>query len=273
MSGRDAATAYGLVAHGVETFVRRRGDGPPVLLLHGNPDTGALWDGVVRHLRHRRTCWIPDIPGFGSSVAPRDWGYRLEDMAEWVGDLIDGLGIDDPLAVVGHDFGGIYALAYACRSPHRLCALGISGAPFFHDYRWHFWARVWRTPVLGELAAASLRWPIARWELKRGGPGLGEATIRAMYDAITPRTRRTILRLYRATDPSFFRTREEALPSLVAAVPTVILWGRADPYVPVALAARFGAREVHELDCGHWVPSERPEETAAILRTFLADSR
>ena len=59
-----------------------------------------------------------------------------------------------PIDLVVHDFGGLFGLAWAVRHPERVRRLAILNTMFFPDYRWHFWARVWRTPLLGELSLA-----------------------------------------------------------------------------------------------------------------------
>jgi haloalkane dehalogenase len=146
---------------------------------------------------------------------------------------------------------------------------------FFSDYRRHFWARVWRTPVLGELAMALLNRPLFARELQRGGARhIGRAHIDRTWALVTPRMKRVVLRLYRAADPAVFAPWERALPGLVAHKPTLVLWGDRDPYIPAAFAKRFGAAAiVHLPDVGHWPPVEAPAEVAAHMLRHLAADR
>jgi len=260
----------------VDTRVVVRGDGPPVLLLHGNPDTAELWDGVADDLAPSYRCYAPDLPGFGGSRLTgggRRTGhdFSLDAMETFVAGLVEGLGIDEPLRLVVHDFGGPYGFSWAVRHPERVRQIVAVNTFFFPDYRWHFWARVWRTSLLGELSMLLMRWPVVRLELRRGSRRLTTEQMRAVYERVTPETRRTILRLYRATSPEVFAPWQEAFEKLVRQVPTAVVWGMRDPYLPARFADRFFAREVHRLeDCGHWPPSEAPGEVAAVLEAFFA---
>ena len=82
--------------------------------------------------------------------------------------------------------------------------------------------------------------------------------------------KQAVLRLYRATDPKVCAGWEEALLQLTACVPTLVLWGDHDPYIPRHLAGRFGAQVVqHFPDCGHWLPEEASDEVSALLGEFF----
>src|SRR5207249_4458028 len=91
--------------------------GDPVLLLHGFPQTGECWRGVVARLAPRHRLIVPDLPGFGRSGRPRS--YDAAAVAETLADLLDAVGV--PRAtIVGHDWGGSTALAYAAKHPRRV---------------------------------------------------------------------------------------------------------------------------------------------------------
>ena len=81
---------------------------------------------------------------------------------------------------------------------------------FFSDYRWHFWARVWRTPILGELSMLGMNRPMFAQELRRGSKGISDAHIDRTWALMTPRMKKEVLRLYRATDPANFQPWESA---------------------------------------------------------------
>jgi pimeloyl-ACP methyl ester carboxylesterase len=134
---------------GIDTFVAEAGQGRPILFLHGNPDTHDAWSGVVALLKQEFACFAPDLPGYGASEPQGD--LRLEKQGEWVRELIAALGLQRPHLVV-HDVGGTYGLAFTAMYPGLISKLTILNTNFFPDYRWHFWGRVWRTPVLGDLA-------------------------------------------------------------------------------------------------------------------------
>lgn len=247
------------------------GEGPPLVLLHGNPNTAAAWADLIARVEHRYQCLAPDLPGFGKSGVPQAFDCSLESMARFVEHFLEAAGIVAPVRVVVHDFGGFFGLAYAVRHPDRVAAIAILNTAFFADRRWHFFARILRTPGLGELAMALMSRRGFRWHMRRSAPGLNDAQIDAVYAGITPAAKRMALSIYRAMDPKVFHGWEDGLRELTARVPTVVLWGERDPYLPPAFAGRFGAQEVHRLPgCGHWPHLEAVDEVGPHLLTFLA---
>ena len=131
----------------LDIHVAEAGDGPPVLLLHGNPDTHSVWATVVEKLAPAHRCIAPDLPGFGRST-PADFEFTLENEGDFVRRLADALDLTRFHFVV-HDIGGAFGLAFATQHPERIASLTIFDITFSSEYRWHFWARAWRTRVLG----------------------------------------------------------------------------------------------------------------------------
>jgi pimeloyl-ACP methyl ester carboxylesterase len=269
---RGGAKTRAVPVGGAAIHLAEWGKGRPLLLLHGNPDSGLMWDRVAAILAARCRCLAPDLPGFGHSGVPADFAPALAGMAEFVEALFAAAGIAEPLDLAAHDFGGPFALAWALRHPERVRRIVLINTLFFGDYRWHFWARVWRTPVLGELAMAFLNRPLFARELQRGaGRKLDPVHVARTWALITPRMKRMVLRLYRAADPAAFAPWERGLTALLARKPTLVLWGDRDPYIPARFAGRFGAAEVvHLPEVGHWPPVEAPAEVAAHMLRFLA---
>lgn len=259
-----------LTAGGARVRVAVEGDGPAVLFLHGNPDTHELWDGVIERMKGRYRCIAPDLPGFGESETPRDFDCSLAGLARWVDGLVEALGLTEPLNLAVHDFGGIFGIAWAVSHPEKASRIGIMNTMFFPDYRWHFWARVWRTRWLGEMSfALNTRWGMAL-EMRRGSKALPAEYARRAYDAMTPEMRRMVLRLYRAADPERLEGWQEGLKRLMSDVPACVLWGDRDPYIGRAWAERFGAREVHHFpEAGHWLPVEKADAVADRLLAFF----
>src|SRR2546423_12313218 len=83
---------------------RKNGSGPALLLLHGFPATGSLWDQVVPILSARNTVLIPDLPGTGSSVLEGD-KIGIEELATGMKDILDSENIDKAV-LAGHSMGG-----------------------------------------------------------------------------------------------------------------------------------------------------------------------
>ena len=255
----------------VDVHLVDRGTGPPILFLHGNPDTGELWRGVISRLDADHRCLAPDLPGFGRSIVRGDFDCRLETMADFVDRLVTAIGVDEPIFLAVHDFGGPYGLSWAIRHPHKVRRIAILDSLYFADYRWHFWARVWRTPLLGELSMWCMNRWIFAWELRRGSRRLAPEHIRDTWQRVHPAMKRMVLRLYRATDPENFRGWQEELHALARRLPVRVLWGAHDPYIPVPWARRFGTADVRVFeDCGHWLPAEAPARVAEDLGQFFA---
>lgn len=253
-----------------------RGAGVPTFFLHGNPDTSRIWSTVIGRLQDRYRCIAPDLPGFGGSGIDTDrFDFSLSGLARWVDAVVEGLGLTEPINLVVHDIGGIFGLAWAVEHPDKVRSVAITNTLFQADYRWHVWARIWRTPGLGEFSMRTFSVPVlgrasARLSMKAGSRKLSLAEIDRTFDEFVPPTRAVVLRLYRATDPENFAAWEPRMVELNGRLRSMVIWGDHDPYIQKRFADRFGAREVvHLPDCGHWVPSEEPEVLSQhLLRLF-----
>lgn len=252
----------------VDAYVAEAGDGPPILLLHGNPDTHTVWGPVVARLSPRFRCIAPDLPGFGGSRAPADHDRSLESQAAFVRHLLDALELPRVHLVV-HDIGGAHGLAFASQAPERLASLTIFNANFFPDFRWHFWARVWRTRVLGEIAMGIANRPLFVREMRRGSPRMPKEYAVHAYRAFTRSTKRAVLRWYRAMDPEVHAGWDERLLAATKDTPKQVLWGDLDPFQASRIADRYGGDVRHFADCGHWVMLEEPEQAAAAIADLV----
>jgi len=100
------------------------GEGPVVLLLHGNPTWSFMYREAIETLRPRYRCLAPDHIGFGLSDKPEDWGYRPWDHASNINRLLEALNVDE-FDLVIHDWGGPIGLSVALEDPQRLNSLSI----------------------------------------------------------------------------------------------------------------------------------------------------
>jgi pimeloyl-ACP methyl ester carboxylesterase len=223
---------------------------PPTLYVHGVPDHSELWTPFLE-----RTGGIaPDLPGFGASAKRGDLDYSIEGYAGWLERFCE-LADLDRVRLVMHDWGGV-GLAFAQRAPERIERLvAIDVVPFLPGYRWHPIARVWRAPVLGEVAMGMAIGPVVRRLLPAG-------RAEPVLAAFDPGTQRAILKLYRASPPAVLAAAGERLGEVRA--PALILWSTDDPYLPAELAQRHaealgGDATVELVEGGHWLWHERPE--------------
>lgn len=248
------------------------GQGVPVLFLHGNPDSSEVWSGIIPHLSVHHRCIAPDLPGFGRSVAPADFDYSLDGMANFIDELVVALDIREPLHLVVHDIGGPFGLSWVVEHPAKVRSVAVMNTVFHSDYRWHLFGRLWRMPLVGELLQALTTRSGFTRELRRASRKLTREQINRTYDLITPSVKRQMLRWYRATDPRSFAGWEETLQNILSSLHSIVLWGEHDPYIPSHYADRFGARVVERfLDVGHWLPAEAPKEVAARLLHFFGE--
>ncbi len=259
---------------GAAINIHEWGAGPSVLLLHGNPDSGLMWQGLAERLGTRRRCIAPDLPGFGRSQVPAGYERSLDGMAQFVEHFLGAAAVERPLDLIAHDFGGPFAFAWAIKHAPSVRRIVAINTLFFSDYQWHFWARVWRTPVLGELAMAVMNRPMFEREIRRGsGARIPPQYLTRTWALVTPAMKSEVLRLYRATVPTNFRVWENEFLALTAVKPTLVIWGDNDPYVPAHFAERFGAKRVlHLAQVGHWPPVEAPTECADAILQFFADN-
>jgi pimeloyl-ACP methyl ester carboxylesterase len=269
-SGSTSATTHEVRVSGANIHVTEWGAGRPVLLLHGNPDSGIMWNDVASRLGARFHCIAPDLPGFGHSDVPENYARSLDGMAQFVEQFLEAANVPRPLDLVAHDFGGPFAFAWAVKHPDAVRRVVALNTVFFSDYHWHFWARVWRTPILGEIAMAVTNKTGFTQELRRGSSALPQAHIDQAWSLSTPRMKKEVLRLYRATDPKNFPAYERDFQALTKAKPTLVIWGDKDPYIAPSFAERFNARKVVHLPTGHWAPVEAPAECATAIAEFLS---
>src|SRR5437867_7127826 len=114
----------------------------PAVLVHGVPETPALWDGLRAHLR-RADILTPQLPGFGCPHPP-GFGATKEEYADWLVGELEGLGGDVDL--VGHDWGGGFVVRLVSTRAD-LVRSWVSDAAGIGDvsFEWHEFAKIWQT--------------------------------------------------------------------------------------------------------------------------------
>lgn len=260
----------------VETVLHDEGEGTPILFLHGVPDSGEMWLPLFEKLKGQFRCLAPDMPGLGRSKAPRDFDLSLENRGRWVEHLVEAIGLDEPVHLVCHDFGGPSALAWAVQYPERIKSIVPMATCFHREWKWHSLGKMYRAPLMGEVTTALqtaplIGWPLFLNEMRKGGKNLPRQHVRETYDRINRDVAYHTLRLYRATPSECFIDWDTRLYALVEQRPTLALWSALDPYVPVEFARLLeghGAK-VHVFeDVGHWMPVEAVDRVAKHLLDF-----
>jgi len=243
-----------------------------VVFVHGNPGAGSDWRDLITQVAEFARVVAPDMPGFGCAEMRADQDYTVAGYARHLAGVIDSLGIQR-VHLVAHDFGGPWALTYAAAHPDRIASVTLINTGVLLDYRWHRLARLWRTPVVGELFQRVAGNRVVKVLLGHDNPGLDPNWVSRIAAHMRPwGTKRAILRLYRSTDV-------DTMPALSAALrpldlPCLVVWGTEDVYLPAALADRqretFPSAQIHTIaGAGHWVWLERPEEVSALVIPHL----
>jgi pimeloyl-ACP methyl ester carboxylesterase len=253
--------------------------GPPdaheaIVFVHGNPGSSTDWTALVRASGELGRAVAMDMPGFGKAKAPPGFGYQVSSYADFLGDALDELGIDRAHLVL-HDFGGPFGLLWGAQHPERWASVVLLNIGVMPGYTWHSMAKRWRTPVLGELVQAWIpRWAWRRTMQSSSPRGLPEDFVDKMYDDYDRDTRRTVLKLYRATpDPGQTATE---LGGAIGALrkPALVVWGASDPFISVEYAERqrefFDVEDVVILkDSGHWPFQDDPQRVEQAVLPFL----
>lgn len=245
-----------------------------IVFVHGNPGSRRDWDDLLSRSAAFSRCVALDLPGFGRADRPDGFEYTVAGYARFLGAALDELAVHRAHLVL-HDFGGLWALEWAAREPERLASAVLVNTGLLLDYGWHYLARIWRTPVVGEAFMAATNRSGFRTLLRHGNPrGLPRAFVDRMYDDFDAGTKRAILRLYRATpDPSAVGRRQAAALAPLDR-PALVLWGARDPYLPTRLAPRqreaFPSAEIAILEeSGHWPIADDPDGVGRLVEPFL----
>jgi haloacetate dehalogenase len=226
---------------GAEINVAIAGEGPPLLLLHGNPLTHVGWHKIAPALAQSFTVIAPDLRGYGDSSKP-DGGedhaaYAFRAMAQDFLEIMAGLGFDR-FSVAGHDRGARVAFRMALDAPERITALAaLDIVPTYNvlsqvslgwgleAYHWFFMAQ--KAPFPEDLLSADPEYYI-RYKLNKKNVGLEIFTPEAMAEYIrctTPEQIHAVCEDYRATVTLDFEMDKGDYGIRKIDCPVLVLWG------------------------------------------------
>ena len=270
-------------------------EAPPVILLHGFPESHRTWRGLAPLLEDSFRLVMPDQRGFAGSDRPAEVdAYRTDLLVDDIFALAEALGIER-FALVGHDWGGAISWPAALRGDPRLERLAIINAPHPVIFQKSViedadqraasqYITAFRTPGF-EKAAAAMGWETLFDKSFSGHVDLAiiPAEERAQYVAewSQPGGFAAMLNWYRASQlivppPGL----EVPVPDWVLSlfpkvkVPTLVIWGMKDKaLLPIqldGLDTLVDDLRIERIpDAGHFVPWEKPEAVAAALKPFL----
>lgn len=266
-----------LVVDGIRTPLLEAGPAgneEAVVFVHGNPGSSDDWFELMGKTGEFARAVALDMPGFGEADKPAGFNHTVDGYAGHLQAALEQLGIRRAHLVL-HDFGGAFGLAWAVAHPEAVASVTLINTGALRNYRWHYLAKIWRTPVVGEMFQAGATRPAFHLLLKHGNPrGLPKDFVNRMYDDFDRETRRAVLKLYRATDP---RSMDDLTGPLRALdLPALVVWGAHDPYIPVKQAElqkdTFPRARVELLpESGHWPFADDPEATAKLVIPFLRE--
>jgi haloacetate dehalogenase len=288
------------VSGGAEIFARTGGAGPPLLLVHGFPQTHAMWHLVAPRLMQSHSVVMPDLRGYGLSSCPANAAdnstYSKRVMAQDLVGLMASLG-HHRFAVVGHDRGARVAYRMALDSPQAvraLCVLDIvpTHAMWTHldarlamkVYHWLFLAQPHPLPemLIGQAPAAYLDYTLASWTKAKDLSAFhAEALAEYRTCYAKPDHIHATCNDYRAGQTAdFAHDQEDRARGSKIACPTLALWGndgipaRNDGTVETAdPLATWQAWCSHvtggPIDSGHFIAEENPQALLLHLLPFL----
>ncbi len=241
----------------------------PVVLVHGVPETPAVWDSLRSHLSRTDVVALR-LPGFGGPCPP-GFGATKEEYVAWLVEELERLAAEGPVDLVGHDWGGGFVVRVVSTRPDLVRswvtdAAGIGDA----DFEWHDVAKIWQTPGAGEGMFEQI---LAQPAEQRAGMleslGVPHDGAMAIATSIDRTMADCILALYRsAVDVG----REWAPDCHDVPAPGLVLVPSADPFLNADSArrvARDAGADVSELPgLGHWWLLEDPAAGAELLERF-----
>ena len=255
------------------------GQGPTVLLLHGNPDWSFLYRKIITALGPEVRCVAPDYPGFGLSVHPDGYRYTPAEHAEVVLELVEHLELTD-MVVMGQDWGGPIGMDVASRSPDRVRGLVMGNT-------W-FWPSDDRATKIFSKTMGS---PPLQWLIKKRNffvTGLMKRSLQVRLPDIefahytdvvpTPESREGIAAFPKEILDShpWLGELERRVAETLRGKPVSLVFGKKDPALASAATiarwrAEFPDASCVELpDAGHYIQEDDPDACVAAIREVLA---
>jgi pimeloyl-ACP methyl ester carboxylesterase len=246
----------------VRVCLEDRGQGDPLLLLHGFPATRQLWSQVAPLLVDAGyRVIIPDLVGYGDSTAPSAVRIDMASQAAWMLELVGRLDATHPV-IIAHDVGSAAAQLMVALAPQRIRGLAVLDGVYAAE-----WAMDAIVSIQSwEPADAHRLFPLL---VRRLGKS---AALREMLSAYKEeKGGRQLIRVARDLDPGQTAEITEQLRS--SPVPAIVLWGVQDEFLPCTevgepLAKALNASLI-KLPGGHFTPLDCPRQVAEALLPFL----
>jgi cis-3-alkyl-4-acyloxetan-2-one decarboxylase len=252
--------------HGTEVWLQGHGD-EVVLMLHGWPDTRALWDGTVAALQDRAVCARLTLPGFESGPA----STSLDGLCELLSRVVDRISPGQPVTLMLHDWGCVFGYEFAMRHPERVARVVAIDVG---DYNSGDLRREWGLKEKLSVMAYQV-WLALAWKI---GGSLGTRMTRAMARWLRCPT--APARITHAMNYPYAMQWFGTAGGLRGAapiqlpMPLLFVYGERKPFMFhsaqwLGQVAATPGHAVVGLPCGHWVMISRPEAFQACVRNWL----
>jgi pimeloyl-ACP methyl ester carboxylesterase len=243
-----------------------------VVFVHGNPEVAAIWDPLRAELGRDSVALSP--PGFGAPV-PDGFDATSDAYAAWLVSELEQF--DEPVDLVGHDWGGGHAMRATTRRPdlvrRMVTDIAGTGDP---DYVWHDMAQLWQKPGAGEAFFEGMAGIPDEQRIENFvAAGMSPEGARACAEASDREMASCVLALYRsAVQPKMAEWADE-YTALDDRPPTLVVIALDDHYTGGETLARrtadkWGAEVAVLEGLGHWWMMQDPTRGAEMLRAFLA---
>ncbi len=259
-----------ITVNGTEVWLQGQGD-QVILMLHGWPDTRALWDGTVAALQDRAICARLTLPGFESGPSVTS----LDDMCHLLHQVIDRISPDQAVTLLLHDWGCSFGYELAMRHPDRVArVVAVDVGDHNSSALLRSWGLKAKLAVMGYQLWLALAWKLGQ----NLSASLGTRMTRAMArwlrcpsvpDRITHRMNYPYAMLWFGSAGGFKGAAAIDLP-----MPLLYVYGERKPFMFhsaswLGKVAAAPGSAVQGLPCGHWVMVSKPEAFHARVCQWL----
>ncbi len=251
----------------------RYGEGPPVVLCHGTPWSSFVWRKTIEALRYTRSVYVWDMVGYGQSDKPNG-DVSLETQGQLLAALVNHWKLDAP-DLVAHDYGGavclrahlLHGVAASSLALIDVVALRPWGSPFFRLVAEH--------PEVFSALPSNLHEALVREYIGgASGPGLKPAVLDRLTEPWLGVGQGAFYRQIAQADERFTAEVEDRYRDIE--IPTMIVWGTADQWIPIDTGHRLASMipgsslEIIE-GAGHLVQEDRPAELTGVIQRWLVN--
>jgi len=259
---------------GVSLHYTQDGLGKPLVFLHGLLTSSYLWRNITPALTYGNTVYGLDLMGSGISEKPRTLTYSIDTYVNQLSKFIEGYHLENPI-LVGHDIGGSIVGLYALRNPGKVRKLVLMNAPLYPGYSAPGLGLL-KIPLVGGLFSGD--WFLQR--VLRGSvfkPASMPDSLISQYLApyrSDPGARVALLKQVKELNLDAALKKEAADNLSKLQVPTLIIWGDGDRYVPLDMSKDMkktipGAELYVVLNTAHDPIEERPEDVRQAMKEFI----